>query len=112
MGSRMLYFRLYYSDYKRISSTLMVHGKCAVCFIHKMPGPVITPTPAVSKHSFYDRVDFLLEYEDEVESLYRSIKAFCVENAYPFFDKLDIYTLQRFVAATTTIKQPLYANRA
>lgn len=74
--------------------------------------PVITPTPAVSQHSFYDRGDFLLEYEDEVESLYRALKAFCVENGYPFFDKLDIYTLQRFVAATTTIKKPLYALRS
>ena len=77
-----------------------------------MAGPVITPTPAVSQHSFYNRGDFLLEYEEEIESLYRAIKAFCVENGYPFFHNMDIYTLQRFVAATSTIKKPLYSLTA
>ena len=73
---------------------------------------VVTPTPVVSQHKFYDRGEFLMEYEDEIESLYRSVKAFCAENGYPFFDKLDIYTLQRFVAATSTIQKPMYALKA
>ena len=77
-----------------------------------MTGPAITPTPVVSQHGFYDRGDFLLEYEEEIESLHRAIKAFCVENGYPFFDQLNIYTFQRFVAATSTIKRPLYALRS
>ena len=73
---------------------------------------VDAPTPRVSEHTFYDRGEFLMEYEDEIESLYRSMKEFCTTNSYPFFQKLDIYTLQRFVAATSEIRQPLYTLRA
>ena len=73
---------------------------------------VDAPTPRVSEHTFYDRGEFLMEYEDEIESLYRSIKEFCTTNSYPFFQKMDIYTLQRFVAATSEIRKPLYALRA
>ena len=77
-----------------------------------MTRPPHVPTPKVSEHTFYDRGEFLLEYEDEIDSLHRSIKEFCCANGYPFFQKLDIYKLQRFVAATSEIRKPLHALRA
>jgi len=72
---------------------------------------VRVPVPRVSEHKFYDRGEFVLEYEDEINSLYRSIMEFCSVQGYPFFHKLDIGTLQRFVSATSEIRQPLHALR-
>ena len=77
-----------------------------------MTRPVYAPTPQVSQHRFYDRGEFLLEYEDEIESLYRSIRDFCTREGYPFFQNMDIYTLQRFVAATSEIRRPIHAITA
>lgn len=74
--------------------------------------PVRVPIPQASEHRFYDRGEFLLEYEDEVNSLYRAIMEFCTANGYPFFQRLDIYTLQRFVAATSEIRRPIRALRS
>lgn len=74
--------------------------------------PVRVPIPRVSEHRFYDRGEFVQEYEDEINSLYRGIMEYCAANGYPFFHKLDIYTLQRFVAGTSEIRRPLRDLRA